>query len=191
MDRIALLAVVSLMVLAACGGGDSDGGSPFGTDSTDPTASADGATPTLGPTRILRTPPPPAETSLDASSPTAVLELCDLVEASEVEDVLGEFVSGTLSIGNCKYETDVGSFVRIEPGSPDYFDPSAEFEGVAGEAVPDIADEAVWFPTEIGVLSVRQDNAYFVIAINLRNGDTPAELEAAQELAAIALTRIP
>lgn len=178
-----LTTVVVLALLAACGGSDDDRTSPPAEES--PEVSAE---PTPTPQRRTRTP---------AASPTQAVRLCDLnaplVTPDEADEALGEFVTGIPTYGSstCQYDTESGIYLRIEPGSQDDFRDSAELEGVAGEPVPGIGDEAAWFAATRGVLSVREGDVHFRIVLNLPDESKANQLEIARDLAAIAVERLP
>ena len=188
---VTLLALAALLASTACGGGDGE-----------PTATAPaGETPTKAPT--VEQPTPTAE-----ESPAARIDWCDLVTAEEADEALGEFVTGVLSVGhgNCLWHTDSVIYLRIEQGSADDLQADAEMEGVAGEPVPGIGEEAAWFDgvrspshhidfegttVALGVLSVRQGDAYLRITLNLPEADSSTQLEVAKGLAAKVTERIP
>ena len=128
--------------------------------------------------------------------------------AEEADEALGEFVSALASVnGYCNWQTDSGIYLRIEPGSPEDLQADGEMEGVEGEPVPGIGEEAAWFDgvqvpshhwefeeeeiVTLGVLSLRQDDVYFRVMLNLPEVDSSTQLEIAKDLAAKALERLP
>jgi hypothetical protein len=196
-----LAGLLVLAALTACGGG--------GDGEEEPTATTPaGETPTQAPTVESSTPTPEGRTPEAAASPTARIDLCDLVTAEEADEALGEFVSALASVnGYCNWQTDSGIYLRIEPGSPEDLQAGAEMEGVAGEPVPGIGEEAAWFDgvrvpshhwefeeeeiVTLGVLSLRQGDVYLRIMLNLPEVDSSTQLEIAKDLAAKALERLP
>ena len=194
-----LVAVLALggALLAACSGGDDDD------------APADGAT--TAPTDVATNVPidmSPANTA-DPTATTAapaIGSFCDLVTPDEADLALGEFVTafpcGTL---NGQWQTDSGLYVRLEPGSADDLEAGAEMEGVAGEPVTGVGDEAAWFDgveapshhfdfedtVSLGVLSFRQGDVYLRVMLNLPAVDGDAQLEIAKGVAAKAIERLP
>jgi len=128
------------------------------------------------------------------------------VEAEDADEALGEFVTGIPGGNlNCTYQTDSGIYLRIEPGSPDDLGAGAELEGVQGEPVPGIGEEANWFggvqlPTHhldfegivtLGVLSLRQGDVYLRIMLNLPEVDSADHLDLAKDVAAKAIGQLP
>ena len=200
---VAGLALAALAALTACGGGGEE-------EPAAPTPA--GETPTQAPTVEQPTATPGGPTPTAAASPTAATTLpqigsfCDLVTPEEADEALGEFVTafpcGTL---NGQWQTDSGIYLRIEPGSPEDLQAGAEMEGVAGEPVPGIGEEAAWFDgvrvpshhfnfeetVALGVLSLRQGDVYLRIMLNLPEVDSAAQLEIAKDLADKAIQRLP
>ncbi len=201
---VAVLALTALVALTACGGG--------GDGEEEVAATTPGETPTQAPTVEQPTATPGGPTPTAAASPTAATTLpqigsfCDLVTPDEADEALGEFVTafpcGTL---NGQWQTDSGIYLRIEPGSPEDLRAGAEMEGVAGEPVPGIGDEAAWFDgvrvpshhfnfeetVALGVLSLRHGDVYLRIMLNLPAEDSATQLEIAKGLAVKAVERIP
>jgi hypothetical protein len=198
---LAVVAMAAIAALTACGG-DGDG-------EEEPVATTPaGETPTQAPTVEPSTPTPEGRTPAAAPSPAARIDWCDLVTAEEADEALGEFVSALASVnGYCNWQTDSGSYLRIEAGSPEDLQAGAEMEGVEGEAVPGIGEEAAWFDgvrspshhwefeeeeiVTLGVLSLRQGDVYLRIMLNLPEIDSATQLEIAKDLAAKALERLP
>ncbi|MDO8616815.1 MAG: hypothetical protein Q7T33_13930 [Dehalococcoidia bacterium] len=183
---VAALALAALAALTACGGG---GG---GEEKPAATAPAGGSL-TQAPTAGRPTPTPKGRTTAAAASPRAAVKLCTLVTADEADEALGEFVTGVLDLANkyCQYDTKSGIYLRIEPGSQGDFQAGAELQGVGGEPVPSIGEESVWFAGALGVLSVRQGDAYFRMVLNLPEVDSSNQLKIARGLATKAAARIP
>ncbi len=127
--------------------------------------------------------------------------------AEEGDEALGEFVTALASVnGYCNWQTDSGIYLRIEPGSPEDLQAGAEMEGVEGEPVPGIGEEAAWFDgvqlpshhwdfeeevVSLGVLSLRQGDVYFRVTLNLPEVDSSTQLDTAKDLAAKAIERLP
>jgi hypothetical protein len=196
---LAVVALAALAALTACGGDDGE---------EEPVATTPaGETPTQAPTVEPSTPTPEGGTPAAAPSPAARIDWCDLVTGEEADEALDEFVSALASVsGYCNWQTDSGVYLRMEPGSPGDLQAGAELEGVAGEPVPGIGEEAAWFDgvrvpshhwefeetiVSLGVLSLRQGDVYFRVMLNLPEVDGAAQLEIAKDLAAIAIERLP
>ena len=91
---------------------------------------------------------------------------------------------------------DEDYWVSIEPGSPYDFSDGTEIEGVIGEPVSDVGDDAIWFGGEdVGVISVFDvlDGYALYFRISLSRPDTGPgdELEIVKTLALTALPRFP
>ncbi len=195
---VAVLALAALVALTACGGG---GGGEEESAATTPA----GETPTQAPTVERSTPTPEGRTPAAEASPTAAaIDASNLVTFEEVDEALGEFSTGGFcGAFYCQYDTESGIYLRIEQGSPQDFEAGAELidfrvpglaeamQGVEGEPVPGVGDEAAWFDGEVAVLSVREGNAYFRIVLNLPEVDSSTQLEIAKDLADKAIERIP
>lgn len=173
---VALVALAAIAALSACGGGD---------DEDEP-----GATTPAGETAA------PDRFASDATaSPTAattlpeITSLCDLVPVEDVEEALGESVTGSTEFKDvaCGYSTTGGS-VNIEGFPQSGFEVSELGEPVAG-----IGDEAAWLIGALNILSVRQGDFYFQIRLGPGGpGEhTAAQLEAAKDMATKAVERIP
>ena len=132
--------VAALVALTACGGG---GGGEEEPAATTPA----GETPTQAPTVERLTPTPEGVTPEAAASPTATINLCDLVTPEEVEEALGESVTDTrdLDTVSCRYSTAPTSSVSIERGSQQIFEEGIYGAGDPREPVPGIGDGAAWF----------------------------------------------
>lgn len=198
LKQLLLVTVLALGValLAACGGDDDDQ-APTDVATTAP-ADSDSPTGTGG---ASLTASPTA-----ATTPAEIGSFCDLVTAEEADEALGEFVTG-LPCGtlNGQWQADSGLYLRLEPGSADDLEAGAEMEGVAGEPVSGIGDEAAWFDgvqftshhfafndtVALGVLSLRQGDIYLRIMLNLPAVDGAAQLEIAKGVAAKAIERLP
>lgn len=187
---LATVLALGAALLAACGG-DDDG--------------SDDATTT--PTDVETTAPAietPAATL--AVTPPDIGSFCDLVTPEEADVALGEFVTGfPCGTLNGQWQADSGLYLRLEPGSAEDLEVGAEMEGVVGEPVTGIGDEAVWFPgvqgpshhfdsdetVSLGVLSLRQGDVYLRVMLNLPAADSAAQLEIAKGVAATAVDRLP
>lgn len=191
-----LVNIVIAIIIVACGGGGEE---------QEPTATMPpGETATDTP--ITDSPTQPLEEDTPAAAPAAAnFSLC-LLDAEDADQALGEFVTG-LPGGNlnCTYQTESGSYLRIELGSPDDLQPGAELAGVGGEPVPGVGDEAVWFEgvevqshhfdfddrVTLGVLSLRQGDVYLRIMLHLPDRDDLAQQEVVTGAAAIAISQLP
>ncbi len=187
---VAVLALAALVALTACGGGD---GGEEGPAATTPA----GETPTQAPTVEQPTPTPEEPTREAAASPTAGINLCDLVTPEEVEEALGEPVTDTrdLETVSCRYSTSPTSSVSIEIGSQQTFEEGiyGEYAASGREPVSGIGDEAAWFGLVAPFfLAVRQGDFYFQVRLLLPDEvDNATQLEIAKGLAAKAVERIP
>jgi hypothetical protein len=151
------------------------------------------------------------------------VRLCDLVTDADAEELLGPHrltrpaagdrfqVIGSTAItdltrsgeGGCTKLILTEVYVAIQQGAATDFDPGAMLEGVSGEVVSGVGEQAVWFGAvpvaagpfaaahETGILSVRQGDAFFRIVLSLPDLDPKAQLQAAIELAMTALERLP
>ncbi len=165
---LAALALAA-MLLTACG--SSDGG---------------GETPTVVETE-----------ELDGEAATTLPEitsLCDLVTQEDVEEALGESVTGSTEFKDvsCGYSTASGG-LNIERGSQQDFEVGVgPFRtGDLGEPVPGIGDQAAWFGEGQNILAVGKGDFYFQLRMNLPELDSAAQLEAAKDIADKAVERIP
>ncbi len=183
----AVVALAALVALTACGGG---GGGEEEPAATTPA----GEPPTQVPTVERLTPTPEGATPEAAASPTAGINLCDLVTPEDVEEALGESVTDTrdLDTVSCRYSTAPTSSVSIERGSQQIFEEGIYGPDAPREPVPGIGDEAAWFG-EVAprFLSVRQGDFYFQIRLLLPEVESATQLEIAKELATKAVERIP
>ncbi len=184
---LAVVALAALVALTACGGG---GGGEEEPAATTPA----GETPTQAPTVERLTPTPEGPTREAAASPTATINLCDLVTPEDVEEALGESVTDTrdLDTVSCRYSTAPTSSVSIERGSQQIFEEGIYGADAPREPVPGIGDEAAWFG-EVAprFLSVRQGDFYFQVRLLLPEVDSATQLEIAKGLAAKAVERLP
>lgn len=168
---LAALALAALL-LAACNSG---GG---------------GETPTVVETEELEG----EATPTGATTLPEITSLCDLVTAEDVEEALGE--SATLAAEfkdvSCAYTTASGG-LNIERGSQEDFEVGeGPFRtGDLGEPVPGIGDQAAWFGEGQNILAVGKGDFYFQLRMNLPDLDSAAQLEAAKDIAAKAVKRIP
>ena len=155
--------------------------------------------------------------------PEPLVDLCALVTDQEAEEVLGEYrdahpatqdevfvtsnYSGTVDLQEpgdavCNKLILAEIYVQIQQASEADFEPGVEIEGIAGEPVTGIGEQAIWFPDMPyqgsftaphvrNVLAVRQAEASFRIALALPDTASTDQLEIAGRLAAGALGRIP
>jgi hypothetical protein len=183
--------VLGVALLAACGGDD---------DTTTPTDVATTAPAGESPTATSGASPTLAVTPPDIGS------FCDLVTPEEADVALGEFVTGfPCGTLNGQWQADSGIYLRLEPGSAEDLEAGAEMEGVSGEPVTGIGDEAAWFfgvqgpshhfdsdeTVSLGVLTLRQGEVYLRVMLNLPAVDSAAQREIAKGVAATAITRLP
>ncbi len=179
---VALLALASIAALSACGGGDDEEESGATTPAGE-TAAPDGSAPEA-------TASPTAATTLPE-----ITSLCDLVPVEDVEEALGESVTGSNEFKDvsCGYSTASGG-LNVERGSQEDFEVGIARGGDLGEPVPGIGDQAAWFGfSEFGndTLAVGKGDFYFQLRMNLADLDSAAQLEIAKGLAARAVERIP
>ncbi len=179
MIRIALLTIAALVALTACGGDDDEGDSPL---DQEPTATPGGPTPE-------GTTSPTAATTLPE-----ITSLCDLVTQEDVEEALGESVTGASEFRDvsCAYSTASGG-VSIERGSQDNFELGIYRTGDLGEPVSGIGDEAAWYVQGVGglnILIVHKGDFYFQIRLRPEL-DSAAQLEIAKDIATKAVERLP
>ncbi len=206
-----IIVIIIIVVVALAWGNGDDGGEEAVQASPSPAmeepaaTTPAGETPTEAPTVEQPTATPEGPTPAAEASPTeAEIDSSNLVTFEEVDEALGEFTTGgPCGPLFCQYETESGIYLRIEQGSPQDFEAGAELidfrvpglaeamQGVKGEPVPGVGDEAAWFDGEVAVLSVHEGNAYFRIVLNLPDVDSAAQLEIAKDLADIAIQRLP
>lgn len=147
--------------------------------------------------------------------------LCNLVTDAEAEEILAPHRDGraaardeVFTIGpsfpvdltgsveeSCQKLILTEIYIEVATGTPADFEPGAEMDGISGEPVAGVGDEAVWFaglaiqdafsaPHEKSVLAVRSDDAYLRIGLSLPDTDPADLLATAQRLASGALTRL-
>jgi hypothetical protein len=158
----------------------------------------------------------------DPGEPKPIADLCDLVTDEEADDVLDPyrgshpatqdeiFVTDNFAEpvdlsepGNasCKKLILAEIYLEIQQGDPADFEVGAEMEGVVGQPVPGLGDEAVWFarvprqgsfaaPHEAGVLSVSQGGGLFRVLLAIPDAGAGAQ-DIVQGLVAKALNRLP
>ncbi len=187
---LAALLALGAVLLAACGG-DDDGPDDATTTPTD-----------------VATPAPASDTPAATLvvTPADIGSFCDLVTPEEADVALGEFVTGfPCGTLNGQWQAASGIYLRLEPGSSEDLEAGAEMEGVAGEPVTGIGDEAAWFPgvegpthhvffddtVSLGILSFRSGDVYLRVMLNLPAVDSAAQLEVAKGVAATAVDRLP
>lgn len=97
-------------------------------------------------------------------------------------------------------ENDDNSFVRLEPGAPEDFEPDASFLGSGPRVLTDLGDQAVWFEgsgqdAHAGMLAVRSDTTlgdlYFRLVLSRPELSDAGRLETALALARATLPRFP
>ncbi len=180
MIRVALLTIAALVALSACGGGDDEGGSLL---DEEPTATPEGSAPEA------------TASPMDEATLREITSLCDLVTADDVEDALGEPVTGSTEFKDvsCGYSTASGG-LNVERGSELDFEEGIARAGDLGEPVPGIGDQAAWFGFSAfgnDTLSVGKGDFYFQLRMNLPELDTETQLEMAKDIAINAVERIP
>ena len=171
---LATVLAVGAALLAACGG-DDDGPAD---DSTTAPAGESPADADDAPTT-------------DATTPSEITSLCDLVTPEDVEDVMGESVTSASEFKDvsCGYSTSIGP-LNIERGSAGDFEEGVGpfLTGDLGDPVPGIGDEAAWFGN---IMSVGKGDFYFQIRLFDTEVEGKSQLEVATELATRAVERLP
>ena len=184
----AIAAAAGLVLLSACGGGDGgEGTSPEGTSPPAQETEAPGVT---------------AEATAATSLPE-ITSLCDLVTQEDVEEALGDSVTGATEFMDvsCTYSIASGS-LNIGRGSQEDFEVGGGVFGTGdlGEPVPGVGDQAAWwFQADVGagvagdqgILSVRKGDFYCRVNLFLSGVDEAAQLEIAKDLADKAVQRLP
>ncbi len=193
------IAAAGLVLFSACGGGGDD-------DDQVPTDGATTIPASDSPTDTANASPTSTAALTTATAAPQIGSFCDLVTPEEADEALGEFVTGfPCGTLNGQWQADSGLYLRLEPGSSEDLLAGAEMEGVAGEPVSGIGDEAAWFDgvqvpshhfafsetVALGVLSLRQGDVYLRIMLNLPAVDGAAQLEIAKGVAAKAIERFP
>ena len=178
---IPVLALAALVALTACDGGGGETPAAVETEEPEGEATPAGETPTQAPTAATALP--------------EITSLCDLVTQEDVEEALGESVTGATEFMDvsCGYGTASGNSVNIERGSQRDFEVGVgPFRtGDLGEPVPGIGDQAAWFGEGQNILVVGKGDFYFQLRMNLPELDSAAQLEAAKDIADKAVARIP
>lgn len=151
---------------------------------------------------------PSAVTTADGSGPNVPPVDCNtLMAPTDVDLALGsedrpfsELSSFRIARGESCQETlvsDDAYFISLEPGDPADFAPGATRNGVTGQAVPDIGDEARWFGGAgvPALLSVYEETSVgdLVFRVSIGRPDlTPEEqLPVISDLARAMVTRFP
>ncbi|MDX1448342.1 MAG: hypothetical protein R3246_04690, partial [Acidimicrobiia bacterium] len=161
--------------------------------------------------RIRFGPPPPVEA-----------DLCELISDDDAERFLGPhregrpgardevFGGGSPKVVDlsesgdtfCQKLITTEIYVTASMSSESDFDGSARVDGIVGEEVPGVGDQAVWFADvpgtgsfasahDTGILAVRRDAAMFRIVVALPDLDSESRQDAAVQLALAALNRLP
>lgn len=160
--------------------------------------------------------------SLQGEGPaTLEADLCDLVTDEEAEEILAPLREGRPAarrelhvIGpsapvdltqtgdsGCQKLILTEIYVEVALGDPSDFEPGAALEGIPGEPIQGVGDEAMWFasvpmqrsfssPHEAGVLAVRRGDARFRVLLSLPDLEVADQLETAKRLASSALIRM-
>lgn len=139
--------------------------------------------------------------------------LCDLLTHEDAEQVLSPFRATSVSAdreisgpdtsppvdltrpgdASCRKLLLVEIFVALAQGLPTGFGDGVELEGVVGEPVPGVGDEAMWFAgveeqvfggsVETGILNVRTGLSHFAIVVGLPDTSPEEQLGIAKRLA--------
>lgn len=157
-----------------------------------------------------------------AAAAVPLVVLCELVTDEEADAVLAPYrdrhpatQDEVLVIGSAQ-EVDLRNsdeqtcqklilaeiYLMVQQGSPDDFTAGAEKEGVPGEPVPGIGDEAMWFPGvpyqgrftaphEQAILGIMYRDAFLRIVLALPDTNEDELLGVATGLAQTALARLP
>jgi hypothetical protein len=171
---LATVLVLGAALLAACGGDDD-------TPADDATTTPAGESPADA----------GDASTADATTPSEITSLCDLVTPDDVKDVMGASVSDSSEFKDvsCGYSTSIGP-LNIERGSAGDFEEGVGpfLTGDLGDPVPGIGDEAAWFGNS---MSVGKGDFYFQIRLFDTEVDGKSQLEVATELAIRAVERLP
>ena len=161
--------------------------------------------------RIRFGPPPPVE-----------VDLCELISDVDAERLLAPQREGRAAArdevfgGGSPKVVDITQpgetfcqklilteiYVTAAMAAESDFGPSAQIDGVSGEPISGIGDEAVWFenvpgggsfasPHDTDIIAVRSGEAMFRIVIALPDLEPPDQRDAATYLALAALSRLP
>ncbi len=161
--------------------------------------------------RIRFGPPPPVE-----------VDLCELISDEDAERVLGPQREGRAAArdevmgGGSPKVADISQagetecqklilteiYVTAAMASESDFEPGTQIDGVDGQPISAVGDEAVWFedvpgrrsfaaPHDTDIIAVRAGEAMFRITIALPDLDSAEQLSTARFLALAALTRLP
>ena len=161
------------------------------------------------------TPPVATSTAHGATQPDSQVPAIDcapLLTAEETGEALAAFdrpegQGGSFEFSQSEVCTeslavDESYFVRIEPGTPDDFEPGATLNGTTGANVDDVGDGALWFggaeaegSGAVGLITVREETPlgalHFHIVLGRPDIDETAQREIVIELARLALPRFP
>lgn len=146
--------------------------------------------------------------------------LCDLLTHADAEEVLSPFRGTSVSAdrdisgpdssapvdltrpgdASCRKLLLVKIFVALAQGFPTGFGDGVELEGVVGEPVPGVGDEAMWFAgveeevfggnVETGILNVRRGLSHFAIVVGLPDTSPEEQLGIARRLALRVTSRL-
>lgn len=159
----------------------------------------------------------------DPGPPEPLVDLCEMVSDGQAEQILAAYrdahpatrdeilVTDNFSEpvdlseegdANCSKLILAEIYIEAQQGSVSDFEAGADFEGIPGEAVDGVGDEALWFadvpyqgsfsaPHERGVLAVKVGDAYFRIAVAFPDTPSDEQLEIVTALATGAIRQIP
>lgn len=159
----------------------------------------------------------------DPGPPEPLVDLCALVGDDQAEAVLAdhrdahpatrEDILVTENFSDLVDLSEAGDakctklilaeiYVETQQGSSSDFEPGAAMEGVAGESVDGVGDEAVWFPDvpyqgsftaphERGVLAVKAGDAMFRVVIAVPDTPPAVQLDIVRGFALGAIGQIP
>lgn len=193
------VAVVLVLVGLAVGGRDDSDSLAFATSTT--VGTLESMTTSGQATSPTESPHNPDVAPIDCF---AVLDQEAIDEALDVWDRPGGPASSfAISRGETCVETledDENSFVRLEPGSPEDFEPNASFLGSGPRSVTGVGDDAVWFEgagqdAHAGLLAVRTATPLGILHLRLVLGrpelDDAERLDIVLDLARDTLPRFP
>jgi hypothetical protein len=158
----------------------------------------------------------------DPGEPKPIADLCELVTDEEADEVLDPHRDSHPATRDEIFVTDnfaepvdlsepgdatctklilAEIYVEIQQGDPADLEVGAEMEGVVGQPLPGLGDEAVWFagvprqgsftaPHEAGVLSVRQGGGFFRVLLAVPDADVGTQ-DIVKGLVTKALSRLP
>lgn len=159
---------------------------------------------------------------MPVGAPPPLVDLCELVTDAEAEEVLAPFrdvhpatrdevlvgdnYSGMVDLSEegeaaCNKLILAEIYIEIQQGDLEDFEPGAAMEGVIGEPVSGIGEQAVWFadvpyqgsftaPHLRNIMSIRLGRASFRVVLALPDTPSQDQLEIASPLATSAIARI-